>query len=95
MKESDIRDQKRLNKFFSLMKKDSEDMINDSANFVDAEYKSWGCGKIEYVFSIHVIERRNMELFFMLTLERKIIISIKNINMTFLKCIIHFSYYVF
>ncbi|MAU58530.1 MAG: hypothetical protein CMC33_02585 [Flavobacteriaceae bacterium] len=51
MKESDIRDQKRLNKFFSLMKKDSEDMINDSANFVDAEYKSWGCGKIEYVFS--------------------------------------------
>ena len=37
MKESDIRDQKRLNKFFSLMKKDSEDMINDSANFVDAD----------------------------------------------------------
>lgn len=51
MNESDIRDQKRLNKFFSLMKEDSVDMIKDSTNFVDANYKSWGCMDIEFVFS--------------------------------------------
>ena len=51
MKESDIRDQKRLKKFFSLMKDDSLSLIEDSSNFVDAQYESWGCGNIEYVFT--------------------------------------------
>ncbi len=51
MKESDIRDQKRLNKFFSLMKEDSISLINKSSNFVDANYESWGCKEIEYKFT--------------------------------------------
>ena len=51
MKESDIRDQKRLNKFFKLMKEDSDNLIRKSSNFIDAEYQSWGCNNIEYQFS--------------------------------------------
>ena len=51
MKESDIRDQERLNKFFKLMKEDSVSLMKESSNFIDAEYKSWGCKNVKYQFT--------------------------------------------
>ena len=58
MKESEIRDQKKLSKYQNLVDLDIKKFFYDKKNFKNINYKKWGCYKVKKIF-----EKKNFTYF--------------------------------